>query len=86
MKKCPFCGGIPSLMEGTKFSKIECSRCGCRTNYCFSAKEAIDIWDSRYESDPSEGENGTWAYCYKSTGPYPDIAINDTGAEAIKED
>lgn len=86
MKKCPFCGGSPSLMEGTKFSKVECSICGSRTAYCSNAEEAINAWDNRYETDPLKGEDNFYI-CHhtKTDGPYPDIIINRKYISIVQE-
>lgn len=85
MKRCPFCGGSPTIMEGTKFSKIECSKCGSRTTYCSSIQEAVEIWDHRYRVELPEDDYYVY-YHVKSDGPYPDIETNKKDTSVIKED
>jgi len=60
MKKCPFCGGMGIVREGTVFSKVECDKCGATTKYCSNRREAVGLWEMR-DTDWQMDECDSWS-------------------------
>ena len=61
-KSCPFCGEDNPLLEQENFLfeefspfYVRCWNCGCRTDYYFSAEEAIERWNRRVDNEKREG-------------------------------
>lgn len=66
IKNCAHCGGDAHIGEVdgsfhdmggmTYWHYVECSVCECRTGYEMSEEIAIDVWNARYEANPSEAD------------------------------
>lgn len=60
IKKCEHCGGSAQHQQAwlptSMHEYIQCEQCGMRTGNCDSPQEAADIWNGRYEQNPSEAD------------------------------
>ena len=59
IKPCPFCGEQVFCSEGYKkpFTYfVRCLTCGIQTDRQDKKEDAIDVWNARHETNPSEAD------------------------------
>lgn len=52
LKICPFCGStnvkVTHVFYDESRKAVQCLKCGVRTDYYNTEKEAVQVWNSRY--------------------------------------
>lgn len=61
LKPCPFCGGEAEIVMSGGDRRVECKKCGARSDWYDTEAEAIAAWNRRNYSEKQNSSNLTYA-------------------------
>lgn len=59
IKPCPFCGGEAEFVMSGGDRRVDCKKCGARSDWYDTEAEAIAAWNNRADSNYSEKQNSS---------------------------